>query len=49
MREKVWVKNSRAIRKVGDRVGVGQCRLWRLTTHMEATRGYVKELGRVSG
>ena len=50
--EKGWLENSLSHRNDGDRVGAGPstetgCGV--LTTHMEATGVYVKEIGRVSG
>jgi len=54
IREKVWLANSLSQQEGGwQDCGGSEYRnrngLWRVTTHMEATDGYVKEIGRVSG
>jgi len=49
--EKVWLENSLSQSEGGwqDRGGSEQKnRLWRVTTHMEATGAYVKEKQRMS-
>jgi hypothetical protein len=52
IREKVWLENG-LNQYEGEWQGIGgseyRNRLWRVTTHMEATGGYVKEIGRLSG
>jgi len=52
IRENIWLENNLSIQEGGwQGRGGSEYRnsLWRVTTHMEATVAYVKELGRVSG
>ena len=52
LREKVWMENSLSQQEGGWQGRGGseyRNRLWRVTTHTEATSGCVKEIGRVSG
>ena len=49
IRERVWLENSLAIRKVGDRVGEEseyRNRLCRVTTHIETTGRYEEKRAR---
>jgi len=50
--EKVWFKNSLSQQEGGGQSRGGseyRNRLWKVTTHVEATGGYVKETGHMSG